>query len=99
MPEYHIPKQGRVAIKGADHIAGATLGWENLDAFTQGYIGAMFFTENSPAFDKDDIAGDLAAWQHAEREGQSDGTIPGDAAFEDLRKVTAGTYLEMGKGD
>lgn len=72
MPEYHLDT----------HDDNDT--WSTLDAFTQGYIEAMFFTENSPAFTYADIEEDRAAWEHAEREGQSDGTIPGDASFSDL---------------
>lgn len=53
MPEFIMPTRGRVAIEGAEHIMGATLGWENLDAFTQGYIEAMFFTDASSADDGD----------------------------------------------
>lgn len=43
MPEFQLDKSGRVAIMGA------TLGFDNLDAFTQGYIEALFFTENDPS--------------------------------------------------
>jgi hypothetical protein len=72
MPEYHLDVHDEYAA------------WRRLDSFTQGYIEAMFFTEHSPAFDYADIEEDRAAWEEAEREGQSDGTIPGDATFADL---------------
>lgn len=72
MPEYHLDVHD-------DHDT-----WRKLDSFTQGYIEAMFFTETSPAFSFSDIEKDREAWLDAEREGQSDGTIPSDATFADL---------------
>ncbi|WP_316172865.1 hypothetical protein [Bradyrhizobium sp. SZCCHNRI2049] len=56
--------------------------FEKLDAFTRGYIEAMFFTETSPAYDSDEWH--TPECQKAQEEGRADGTIPGDAAFDDL---------------
>jgi hypothetical protein len=72
MPQYHL-----------DYNDNART-WNALDAFTQGYIECLFFTEHSPAYSFADIEDDPKAWQHALEEGQSDGQIPGDATFADL---------------
>lgn len=66
----------KFVLNGRDHAA------RELDAFTLGYIEALFFTESSPAFDRDE-------WFTAERRegseaGQCDGEIPGDVGFADL---------------
>lgn len=44
MPEFILNKSGRVQIADAP-FQGATLAFDNLDSFTQGYIEAMFFTD------------------------------------------------------
>lgn len=44
MPQFILDTSGRVQIKDAPQ-QGATLAFDNLDAFTQGYIEALFFTE------------------------------------------------------
>jgi hypothetical protein len=51
MPEFILDTSGRVPIKGAEHIQGASLGWGNLDDFTRGYIEAAFFTDTSTGDD------------------------------------------------
>ena len=58
--------------------------FEELDAFTQGFIEALFFTESDTAFT-------MSEWQDSEvqhrlREGQLDGCIPSDCGFDDLHK-------------
>jgi hypothetical protein len=82
MPEYHLDVHD-------DYDT-----WKRLDAFTQGYIEALFFTENSPAFSYGDIEDDSAAWDEALTEGQSDGTIPGDATFADLAPEALAACVE-----
>lgn len=44
MPEFVFDTSGRVQIDGAP-FQGATIAWNYLDSFTQGYIEAMFFTD------------------------------------------------------
>jgi hypothetical protein len=51
-------------------------------AFVLGFIEAMFFTESSPAYMSDEWF--TAECKHAQEEGQSDGTLPGDVGYEDL---------------
>jgi hypothetical protein len=82
MPEYHLDVNENYRE------------WAALDEFTQGYIEAMFFTENSPAYSFSDIEEDREAWESALREGQSDGTIPGDATFSDLAPETLAACIE-----
>ncbi|MGJ4951843.1 hypothetical protein [Bradyrhizobium sp. HKCCYLS20291] len=53
-----------------------------LDAFTRGYIEAIFFTETSPAYDS--LEWHTPKCRKAQEDGCADGTIPGDAAFDDL---------------
>lgn len=62
MPEYVLPGTG-----GAD--------WRDLDAFTQGYIEALFFTENDPSICLDE-------WTPGHE--FVDGSVPCDAGFEEL---------------
>ena len=76
MPEYILPREGTAG--------DPPVTFDSLDPFTRGYIEALFFTESSPAWDKAEIAADRAAWEEAEREGTSDGTLPGDSGFADL---------------
>jgi hypothetical protein len=76
MPEFHIVVDG--PVNG--------VGYFNLDAFTRGYIEALFFTETSPAFTSDEWESDEC--QEAQREGQADGNLPGDVGFSDLEPDT-----------
>jgi hypothetical protein len=54
----------------------APASWHALDEFTQGFIEAMFFTEQSPDFDSDEWFD--AECQRALMQGTSDGQLPGD---------------------
>ncbi len=76
MPEYILPRDGTVG--------DPPVTFDSLDGFTQGYIEALFFTESSPAWSRDEIDADPDAWADALSEGQSDGTLPSDAGFSDL---------------
>lgn len=63
-------------MEGRDHAARAE------SPFVMGFIEALFFTENSPAYDS-------AAWfsdecEAAREAGQADGRIPGDVGYSDL---------------
>lgn len=58
-------------LKGGE----APIGWRDLDAFTQGYIEALFFTENAPGVTTEE-------WQATE--DHAEGSIPEDVAFSDL---------------
>lgn len=53
-----------------------------VDAFTLGYIEAMFFTESSPAFQSHEWFD--AECREALEEGSAGGNIPGDAGFADI---------------
>jgi len=57
--------------------------WNRLDAFTQGYIEALFFTENTPGWSYDDIAARPEEWREA-REAREASELPEDSGFEDL---------------
>lgn len=54
----------------------------SLDSFTQGYIEAMFFTENAPN------APDLETFRAQEASGENEGSIPQDSTFADLAPPT-----------
>lgn len=96
MPEFHLDTSGAVSVDSRvsqGRLPGTPYpfvitGWHHLDPFTQGYIEALFFTESSPAWDKAAIEADRAGWEEAEREGQSDGALPGDSGFADLAPET-----------
>lgn len=85
MPEYILPRDGTAG--------NPPVTFDSLDVFTQGYLEALFFTSCSPAFDRDAIASDPAAWETAREEGQSDGDLPGDAGFSDLTPDALATIV------
>lgn len=60
---------------------GAGAPWHGLDAFTQGFIEAAFFSETS-CFDSSEFFTDEA--QERISEGQADGEIPNDASVSDI---------------
>lgn len=56
MPEFQMDKSGAVVGVEAKSLApGEVTLWKDLDAFTQGYIEAMFFTEEREHVDGEDI--------------------------------------------
>ena len=65
--------------------------WRDLDDFTQGYIEALFFTEECPGIDRDTF--ELAEHQEAMEQGRAAGSIPGDAGFDDLSPVALASIL------
>lgn len=94
MPEFHLDTAG--VVNGAPHVImpdGQKLlavGWAALDAFTQGYIEALFFTENEPGTDRSER--DDPEWAHRVEEGQQK-DIPGDYGFSDLAPEALETIL------
>lgn len=99
MPEFHLDTSGAVdgvpAVRG--HASGETLEvryhghikWSYLDAFTQGYIEALFFTENSPGNTMEKVRRSKRAYE-AMMEG---GSIPEDAGFDDLAPATLAAII------
>jgi hypothetical protein len=65
-----------------EHLPGnGVLEWSSLDAFTQGYIEALFFTETEPGTTRE-------TW---DRETQS--SLPGDVGFADLAPEALGRIV------
>lgn len=65
--------------------------WADLDAFTQGYIEALFFTNSAPGYTLDQVADDLTAYEAVVLDG---GTIPEDAGFADLAPETLAKIID-----
>lgn len=63
-------------------LEGRDLAALELDAFTLGYVEALFFTETSPAFSSSEWFTDER--RQATEDGQADGELPGDTGFTDL---------------
>jgi hypothetical protein len=76
MPQFILESGGTV------DVGGAPLAFHNLDQFTQGYIEALFFTEEAPGVDTAEFQ--TSDYQARMEEGQADGRIPGDLGFADL---------------
>lgn len=89
MPEYVLDTSGSVAEPVWQTppmlTVGRPLTWRDLDAFTQGYIEAMFFTENAPGVTTEE-------WQATE--DHDEGSIPGDVGFADLAPETLAQIIE-----
>ena len=59
MPQFEMDKTGAVVAPSAVSLApGNVTLWKDLDAFTQGYIEAMFFTEEREHVDGGWVDGD-----------------------------------------
>lgn len=82
MPQFVLDTDGQVASDAAPFDPTARLSWDDLDAFTQGYIECIFFTEGSPAFMAHEWESDEC--KEAQEQGTADGTIPGDVGFASL---------------
>lgn len=85
MPEFILDSAGTVHDVRAPSIEAVKrvdVDFCDLDAFTQGYIEALFFTESSPAYDSEEWFSDEC--KAAQEEGRADGNIPGDTGFSDL---------------
>lgn len=63
----------------------------DLPLFVQGYVEAMFFTEEAPGVDTEEFLTD--EYQADMTEGRTDGTIPGDVGFTDLHPDFLATIL------
>ena len=48
MPEFHLDTDGAVEAAPGSNLVGAIHFHDDLDAFTQGYIEALFFTSGDP---------------------------------------------------
>ncbi|AXQ69622.1 hypothetical protein HOU03_gp146 [Caulobacter phage CcrSC] len=93
MPQFVLDTSGKARVGATKNFPnGVTINWNDLDAFTQGYIEALFFTENSPAFTSDEWHGEEC--QAALEAGTSDGSLPGDAGFADLHETALATIVE-----
>lgn len=57
--------------------------WRDLDSFAQGYIEALFFTENEPSTTRAERSSKPEEWAERVEEGQQK-DIPGDYGFADL---------------
>lgn len=85
MPQYILETRGRVTLgekPGAGRMSFEPITWPDLDAFTQGYIEALFFTCEAPGVDRETF--ESADHQEAMAAGAADGCLPGDAGFDDL---------------
>jgi hypothetical protein len=91
MPEFILDTSGK-AYKPVSETSLEAVYWTDLDAFTQGYIEALFFTESSPAFDSDEWHS--AKCRKAQEDGQADGTLPGDVGFSDLAPEALAEIIE-----
>ena len=65
--------------------------WSDLDAFTQGYIEALFFTENDPGTDM--VAQRRAIRLNGAPDEMMEGSIPNGAGFSDLAPEALATIL------
>ncbi len=92
MPEFVLNTADKVdmhplAKPGDLNWIGVSLAFTDLDAFTQGYIEALFFTENEPGTTRDErvtTRGTVRkSWEAGAREGQHK-DMPGDYGFADL---------------
>ncbi len=82
MPEFQLDTSGKVKLPlTVLPRLGVVVFWSDLDAFTQGYIEALFFTENDPGRTK-------ANWTDFDEEFCQGGSIPSDAGFVDLAPET-----------
>jgi hypothetical protein len=90
MPQFQLDTSGEVHMDRSHGYVGPTNNinviWASLDAFAQGYIEALFFTESASDVTKVD-------WRHGE--GSDDGSaLPCDAAFADLAPETLARILK-----
>ena len=99
MSEFIMDTSGTIYPAPGTEVEGRTPGavikWDHLDAFTQGYLEAAFFTENDPQHDKEDFINVMMTELEYERVGSRtstrdnwEGSIPWDASFGDLSPET-----------
>lgn len=93
MPEFILDTSGTVPIAGRRVLPNPAefTRWDQLDAFTQGYIEALFFTENEQGTTREERVTSRGtvrkAWAKREAEGQQK-DMPGDYGFSDLAAET-----------
>ncbi len=78
MPEFVLDTSGRVECAVSFQPIGWAI-WPDLDAFTAGYIEALFFTECAQGVTTEE-------WQGSAE--HDEGSIPGDVGFADLAPET-----------
>lgn len=83
MPEFILDTSGAVLETREAYMPRIL--WKHLDAFTQGYIEALFFTETAPGVSTEE-------WQATE--DHDEGSIPDDVAFADLAPASLATIIE-----
>jgi len=85
MPEFTLQSTGTVHDVRAPSIEAlkrVDVDFCDLDAFTQGYVEALFFTSECPQVDTEES---MSAEHQADMfEGRTSGSIPGDVGFSDL---------------
>lgn len=89
MPEFVLDTSGQVCrTEARDYgtISRCTL-WRDLDAFTAGYVEALFFTEDSPGLTTEE-------WRAECEAGTNEGALPGDVGFADLAPETLARIIE-----
>jgi hypothetical protein len=95
MPEFILDASGKAYVSISDTTLEARY-WTDLDAFTQGYIEALFFTENEPGTTREDrmtARGTVRkSWETGAREGHHH-DMPGDYGFADLAAETLASIL------
>ena len=79
MPEFQLDTSGDLVIQLNAWTPPVRYRWRDFDAFTQGYIEAMFFTEYAPGVTTEE-------WQATDE--HDEGSIPEDVAFCDLAPKT-----------
>lgn len=78
MPTFALDTSGVVAAVTGNPKIRIDVEWSDLDAFTQGYIAAMFHTEHAPGVLRAD-------WTASEQQHRS-GAFPEDLGFSDLAR-------------
>lgn len=79
MPQFILDTSGDVDNTPYGDGSKRGIVWGDLDAFTQGYIEALFFTSEAPGVTTEE-------WQATEE--HDEGNIPGDVGFSDLDPET-----------
>lgn len=101
MPEFILDTSGTVYVPGTLGMPApgfeTAYKWRLLDAFTQGYIEALFFTESEPQTTREDAftaRGTIRkTWRRAVEEGQQK-DIPEDFGFADLAPDSLAKIIE-----
>jgi len=89
MPEFILDTSG--AVQCDERTRFENTKWRDLDAFTQGYIEALFFTSCAAGYAMQTVRASLAAYESMIEDG---GTVPEDAGFADLAPEALATILQ-----